>query len=1240
MMLLETDEQTGVKADGKLWLDNQHTHHIVAHGGRRDVDAGRRKLEEHLTSNKQLVTFGLFCTESPITCVALAFGGGLDEIPELMLRVDYPDTKVSYNKTQVVVIGGSGGLADCIVYAVHLQQGHEHHGEPHTTEDLEFLISDRFGTAATIGSGGKMLLEEINKIVTVGLRKRTLRVFNPDAAGTAEGSLSRITLDALLLGDDKWKNNVQVDSGLKPGSLEEARLITKRRKLRRCYRAEMTATWREPELAATEINEGRFLYNINGKYPSEQERLEDINPGGVTFAQQTMLKYCLQQEDDPVLAKMCISNMREADLSHFLNFSTESFCSFQIEKNKGKVNLTPGGLDLFDDSDFEVPFYISSNLGWMESTGKELLELEKSGKHGDHKKTRKVKSLVTRGPRRNSLHQSVVSNNSDEADADALLSYYLKLFVSAGMVLSITQHPPASGEPSLSNPEIIEGVVKLIAKTIHHSWLINTEIMVHAAENAAMNVPYHRLNDDAQKRCDDRGRLIWQIMEEAGLVLWDGDNLEDMYVNSMPRAEDSSQRSRHLRDFMPRGCCTREDVHDLLRDLVGTVEWPFISQRQMAISRRISDLDVNKEEIRELSPYYYLLIWAIITNRKRLAKYFWELTDEMALTTGLIASHVSEKLATRWELDPEIHNGYMKLSRYFQDVSASVLKAAHKIDAEMTVDILKAGSAESGYIPIWGIAYGLRAKKITASPGYASVMNSEWNGMISQSNGTFKIIFGTLSFMYPIYLCMWNPFPVEAQQQGGFLGWIAYLLEVLFVRMEHDDMYPIDRHPKRPGYLELCWGRTTHFFKAPISTFFVELVAYMTLVLLFTYAAMVPAQSWDDSWKLLAGPWQSDQHNDRSKDSIDALAQAVVLIWLFTMVFAELDKLLLGDGYEKWSKSVWNWLDTAMFSFCLTGFGLRYGSDPQWYEVSKASSGIGAFLLWGRAMRYFSFSEQLGPKVNMLGKMLRKDILIFLQLQLLVLIGYGVCAIIISSPFTDIDDQTTVWDILYRPMFQIYGETFLDNIAEESRCVGVDLHSCAGYAKLSAGLLWVYLLVTNILLVNLLIAMMGATYEEVEEESAEVWSLQYTEMLEELRFKFPLPAPFSAFYILYRMFGIAGGKMKRLLWTSCRKKNKVSANMHITADERAEVGIAEGYTRRRIDAEEAGDVSETRTCESWDHDVFGRFLIYTVEDYKYEKEKADKMSHLENMVSAQSKIISELKTTLGKMKPASGYRNG
>jgi hypothetical protein len=60
-----------------------------------------------------------------------------------------------------------------------------------------------------------------------------------------------------------------------------------------------------------------------------------------------------------------------------------------------------------------------------------------------------------------------------------------------------------------------------------------------------------------------------------------------------------------------------------------------------------------------------------------------------------------------------------------------------------------------------------------------------------------------------------------------------------------------------------------------------------------------------------------------------------------------------------------------------------------------------------------------------------------------------------------------------------------------------------------------YISPLQVLLVNLLIAMMSATYDEVAQESSEVWSLQYTELMLEFRSKMFLPPPLSAIPILF-----------------------------------------------------------------------------------------------------------------------------
>lgn len=78
-------------------------------------------------------------------------------------------------------------------------------------------------------------------------------------------------------------------------------------------------------------------------------------------------------------------------------------------------------------------------------------------------------------------------------------------------------------------------------------------------------------------------------------------------------------------------------------------------------------------------------------------------------------------------------------------------------------------------------------------------------------------------------------------------------------------------------------------------------------------------------------------------------------------------------------------------------------------------------------------------------------------------------------------------------------------------------------------LLVVFMLVANILLVNLLIAMMSSTYERVEGEAKRVWALQSAELLDEFTQRYPcrllirlltshrwfFPTPFHIFRNIY-----------------------------------------------------------------------------------------------------------------------------
>ena len=63
----------------------------------------------------QVVSFGLFCTESPVTCVALVLAGGVGTIRQCAQRVGLPSA--GRHRTQVLVVANTGGAADVIAYA-------------------------------------------------------------------------------------------------------------------------------------------------------------------------------------------------------------------------------------------------------------------------------------------------------------------------------------------------------------------------------------------------------------------------------------------------------------------------------------------------------------------------------------------------------------------------------------------------------------------------------------------------------------------------------------------------------------------------------------------------------------------------------------------------------------------------------------------------------------------------------------------------------------------------------------------------------------------------------------------------------------------------------------------------------------------------------------------------------------------------------------------------------------------
>uniref|UniRef100_A0A4W4FW93 Transient receptor potential cation channel, subfamily M, member 4a n=1 Tax=Electrophorus electricus TaxID=8005 RepID=A0A4W4FW93_ELEEL len=169
---------------------------------------------------------------------------------------------------------------------------------------------------------------------------------------------------------------------------------------------------------------------------------------------------------------------------------------------------------------------------------------------------------------------------------------------------------------------------------------------------------------------------------------------------------------------------------------------------------------------------------------------------------------------------------------------------------------------------------------------------------------------------------------------------------------------------------------------------------------------------------------------------------------------------------------------------------------PGSYEFGRPVLCVDYMVFALRLIHIFAVHKQLGPKIIIVGKMV-KDVFFFLFFLGVWLMAYGVANQALLYSY----DPRPYWvfrRVFYRPYLHIYGQIPLDELDGKSVSGWVsDLiqqgaepcpQSEANWLVLI--LLSIYLLVTNVLLLNLLIAMFSYTFNKVQENSDVYWKFQ------------------------------------------------------------------------------------------------------------------------------------------------------
>ncbi|MBN3316044.1 TRPM4 protein, partial [Atractosteus spatula] len=595
-------------------------------------------------------------------------------------------------------------------------------------------------------------------------------------------------------------------------------------------------------------------------------------------------------------------------------------------------------------------------------------------------------------------------------------------------------------------------------------------------------------------------------------------SLDTPAASSPSSAEPTADHARELTLF---------EVSRVLRDLLGDACEPFYSSC-LGLSRnsgnrkslkRMNKLllgDCSYRQERCATPWIDLFIWAVLQDRSKMATFFWEMAGD-SVTSALAASKILRELS-RLQYDTESKLSMKDLANRFENLAHDVFSECYKND-EMRCFLLLIRRS-----PFWGKATCLQlatvadARLFFSHDGVQSLLTRIWWGDMDSSTEVWKVI---ATFFCPplVYTSLIKYREVEeevkneepqAKELDSCDGDTIFSMKDITKNPEEkEELESLKEKPRdcpahSPGkprpYVVARWRQ---FWFAPVTSFLGNVLMYFLFLLLFASVLLV-----DFKQPPPDGP---------------SPKELFLYFWVFTLVCEEIRQtFFIGNlsvlkRMKVYIQDMWNKCDLTAIVLFIIGLCCRMFLPT--FEFGRAVLCLDFMVFALRLLHIFAVNKQLGPKIIIVGKMM-KDIFFFLFFLGVWLMAYGVANQALLYPYEP-RPEWIMRRVFYRPYLHIFGQIPLEDIdaakmSGEGNCsydaeeIHMGLEPCTNtYANwLVIILLVVYLLVTNILLLNLLIAMFSYTFSKVQGNSDIYWKFQRYNLIVEYHNRPALAPPF------------------------------------------------------------------------------------------------------------------------------------
>uniref|UniRef100_A0A8C5PWT9 Transient receptor potential cation channel subfamily M member 8 n=1 Tax=Leptobrachium leishanense TaxID=445787 RepID=A0A8C5PWT9_9ANUR len=504
-------------------------------------------------------------------------------------------------------------------------------------------------------------------------------------------------------------------------------------------------------------------------------------------------------------------------------------------------------------------------------------------------------------------------------------------------------------------------------------------------------------------------------------------------------------------------------------DSLVTQVWKLVVSHQRSqgtVRSRIEDYEIQDIFPIKKHPVQLLFIWAIIQNKRDLSGVLWEQIKGSTLA-AIGATKLLKSLA-KVSNDINTAEECTEIAKQYETRVVEFFSECYSNDDELAEMLLNYSCEVWGKNNCLEVAVEANDQHFIAQPGVQNFLSKQWYGNISTDEKTWKILLCVI--LFPLISCDFISFRKNIQDR-----------KIHHLRKFYD------------------------FFTSPFVIFCWTVISYFGFLLLFAYVLLMNFRPTPTGLELLT------------------------YFWVFVFLCEEIRQMYIHG--VKYFADLWNIMDILAILCFFAGIMFRlHSKNSIALYTGRVIFCLDYIVFAVRLIHIFTVSRNLGPKIIMLQRMLI-DVFFFLFLFAVWIIAFGVA----RQGILRLNEHRWEWifrSVVYEPYLAMFGESISDMdgttynfedctvTGNESKplCVEIDSNFEPRFPEwITVPLVCSYMFFSNILLVNLLIAMLGYTVGSVHENNDQVWKFQRYFLVQEYCSRIPIPFPFVIFLYIYRL---------------------------------------------------------------------------------------------------------------------------